>query len=408
MLELVKWVKNECPKTGCEAQMQLMSAEEVKKARAFHKSFPQYAETPLVNLSGLAQKLGVKGIYLKDESKRFNLNAFKVLGGSYAMARYIAELVGCDISELPYDRLVSREIRDQIGEVTFYTATDGNHGRGVAWAANKLNQKSVVYMPYGSSQTRLKNIQREGARASITDLNYDDAVRMANAEAEKTPNSVMVQDTAWEGYEKIPGWIMQGYGTLALEADEQIKAQGEIPTHIFAQAGVGSFAGAVQGYFANAYGKDCPVTTVIESNVADCLYKSAIAKEYSVTGGRMQTIMAGLACGEPNTISWEILKNKTDFFVSAPDWVSAKGMRTAASPVKGDPAVISGESGAVGLGLVSAMLQGYNMDGLKDALGLNEDSVILLFSTEGDTDPQKYEDIVWNGEIPSVKDVAEI
>ena len=402
MSEQILWTRNTL--SGENLPCPLMGIEEVEKARAFHRSFPRYAETPLVCLSHLAERLGVRGIYVKDESKRFGLNAFKVLGGSYAMAKYIAGILGVDVSALPYERLISQEVRDKIGEVTFFTATDGNHGRGVAWAANQLGQKSVVYMPHGSSPYRLEKIRAEGATATIEDMNYDDAVRLADQNAQLVPNGVVIQDTAWDGYEEIPGWIMQGYGTMAMEADEQIKACGDNPTHVFVQAGVGSLAGAVQGYFAEVYGEGCPVTAVVEPHAANCHYKSALAGRYEIVGGEMQTIMAGLACGEPNTISWEILKDRVSAFVSCPDWVAARGMRMSAVPMAGDAPIVSGESGAVGLGLLAAIMQteDENLEGLRDQLGLDADSVVLLFSTEGDTDPQKYEEIVWDGDCPSV------
>lgn len=385
---------------GEESPCPLMQVKEVEKARAFHRSFPQYAETPLVRLSHLAKRLGVGRIYIKDESKRFGLNAFKVLGGSYAMAKYIAQTLGVDVSELPYERLISQGVRDEIGEVTFFTATDGNHGRGVAWAARQLGQKSVVYMPHGSAPYRLEKIRAEGAQATIENMNYDDAVRLADQNAKLVPNGVVIQDTAWEGYEEIPGWIMQGYGTMAMEANEQLKALGDTPTHVFIQAGVGSLAGAVLGYFVEAYGDACPVTAVVEPHAANCHYKSALAGRYETVSGEMQTIMAGLACGEPNTISWEILKDWADAFISCPDWVAARGMRMSAAPLPGDEPIVSGESGAVGLGLLAAIMQGSeeDLEKLRDQLGLNGDSVVLLFSTEGDTDPQKYVDIVWDGD----------
>lgn len=398
----IKTVKNECTKSDCQSVLSLMTAEEMKKVRAFHKSFPQYAQTPLVKLDALAAKLGVRAIYVKDESYRFGLNAFKVLGGSFAMAKYIAQLIGCDISELSYARLTSKELRDQIGQVTFFTATDGNHGRGVAWAANKLGQKSVVYMPAGSSETRLENIRKEGSDASIIDGNYDEAVRMAAEHAAKVPNGVVVQDTAWEGYEEIPGWIMQGYGTMATEADDQIKAYGETPSHIFIQAGVGSLAGSVQGYFTNTYGENCPVVTVVEPDTVACIYESVRNNDYRIIEGDTRTIMAGLNCGSPNTISWELLKNHTNFVASCPDWVAAKGMRILSSPLCGDDRIISGESGAVGVGLLAATMTEKDMEAFRAELGLNQDSVVLLFSTEGDTDPQKYQDIVWDGEYSSL------
>ena len=397
----IEIIKNECPKSSCAEALALMQGSEMEKVMAFHMSFPQYCPTPLVKLSVLAEKFGIRGIYVKDESHRFMLNAFKVLGGSYAIARYIAKITEKDIAEMTYQRLTSKELREEIGQITFFTATDGNHGRGVAWAANKLGQKAVVYMPAGSSPTRLANIRAEGAQASIIDGNYDDAVRLAAAESAKTPKSVVVQDTAWEGYEEIPGWIMQGYGTMAAETKAQLAEYAAVPTHIFVQAGVGSLAGAVQGFFAAAGGNASPAVTVVEPLVADCLFQSAKARDYRTVSGAMQTIMAGLACGEPNTISWQILKNHAAFFASCPDWVSAKGMRILASPLRGDTAVVSGESGAVGLGLLACLATDDSLRDFKDMLGLNKDSVVLLFSTEGDTDPQKYHDIVWDGEYAS-------
>jgi diaminopropionate ammonia-lyase len=403
MKDAIKWVKNTMPPDDCAASMALLSAAETKKARDFHKSFPQYEQTPLVRLVNLAGRLGLKGLYLKDESFRFKLNAFKVLGASYAIARFIAKKTGKDISALNYGALVSDELKNELGDITFYTATDGNHGRGVAWAANKLRQKSVVLMPKGSSPTRLENIRKEGADATITGLNYDDAVRLANGKASRDPDGVMVQDTAWDGYEEIPSWIMQGYGTMALEADGQLHSDGVTrPTHIFVQAGVGSLAGAVQGFFANVYHDNPPVVTVVEARAADCHYRSAKENRLVAVGGDLDTIMAGLACGEANTISWKILKNHAGYFVSAPDWVSAKGMRMLGAPLRGDARVISGESGAVTAGLVAALMENDDCRSLREALGLNKDSVVLLFSTEGDTDPLRYQSIVWDGGFASI------
>ncbi len=401
----IKWTSNQLPKTE-DAQLKVMALDNVKKAKDFHMSFPQYSETPLAHLKNMAESLGLGDFFVKDESYRFGLNAFKVLGGSFAMANYIAQKTGRDISELNYQTLTSDELRSEFGQATFFTATDGNHGRGVAWAANKLKQKAVVYMPKGSTQTRFDNIQKEGAKVTIEEVNYDECVRMAAADAAKTPNGVMVQDTAWDGYEEIPAWIMQGYGTMSMEAAEQLKAAGcEKPTHIFVQAGVGSLAGSVQGFFANLFPDCCPTTVIVEAQAADCLYRSAAEKDGKIrfVEGDLQTIMAGLACGEPNTISWDILKNHSSFFVSCPDWVSAKGMRMLGAPLKGDPQVISGESGAVSMGLISSIMQMDELKDLREALKLDRNSKILMFSTEGDTDPESYRNIVWNGAYPSIK-----
>jgi len=403
MREQIKWAQNKMPKTDYSKSLSLMTAEEMEKACRFHRSFPQYSETPLVNLSHFAAHIGVKGVFIKDESSRFNLNAFKVLGGSYAIARYIAQKLGKDISALDYKTLISEETKKKLGDITFYTATDGNHGRGVAWSANKLRQKSVILMPEGSSQTRLENILKEGADASITNLNYDDAVRLANKKAEADPNGVMVQDTAWEGYEEIPAWIMQGYGSMSYEAFSQLKKYGiDRPTHIFVQAGVGSLAGAVIGYFANLFPENPPVMTVLEAQAAHCLYLSCLEGKLVDVKRMHKTIMAGLACGEGNTISWEILKNNVQFFVSAPDWVAARGMRILSSPLKGDERIVSGESGAATTGLLFTILMDNEYKDLRNALGINADSTVLLFSTEGDTDPEKFRDIIWDGEFTSL------
>ena len=221
MKDQLKWVLNHMPKSD-DQHLDVMSLPNVAKARSFHGSFPQYSITPLAQLDGMAQYLGLAGVYVKDESYRFGLNAFKVLGGSFAMARYIAGEMGRDVSEMNYNYLTSEAFRKEFGQATFFTATDGNHGRGVAWAANKLGQKSVVHMPKGSSKSRFDNIAKEGPKVTIEEVNYDDCVRMAAAEAAQTKHGVIVQDTAWDGYEEIPSWIMQGYGTMANEAADQL------------------------------------------------------------------------------------------------------------------------------------------------------------------------------------------
>lgn len=375
--------------------LSFLSSEEVEKIREFHKSFPMYEETPLVHLTETAAYLGLGGVYVKDESKRFGLNAFKVLGGSYAIGKYLAGKLQKDISEVGYEVLTSEETRKVLGDITFVTATDGNHGRGVAWTANQLRQKSVVYMPKGSAQERLNNILAEGAEASITDVNYDDAVRMANKRAEE-PNCVLVQDTAWEGYEDIPTWIMQGYGTMGLEACEQMQ---EKPTHIFLQAGVGSMAAAITGLFASIYGEERPVVTIVEPNKADCIYRTAEAddgKLHFVTGD-MDTIMAGLACGEPCSIGWKVMADYADHFISCPDYAAAKGMRILGNPAGADERVISGESGASAFGCVAEIMTNPDLTWMKERLGLDEHSRVLFFSTEGDTDQENYKAIVWDG-----------
>lgn len=404
MKEQIKWLVNQnARKKGNKSPVDFLSAGEVNKVVNFHKSFPQYQVTPLKSLSNLAEYAGVAGIYVKDESYRFGLNAFKVLGGAYAIGRYLAGRLNEDISGISFDKLKTPEIKQRLGEITFTTATDGNHGRGVAWAAQQLGQKAVIYMPKGSALIRLENIKATGAEGYITDLNYDDAVRLAAGNAQKH-GWVIVQDTAWEGYYDIPTWIMQGYATMAAEALDQLKGMGvDKPTHIFVQAGVGALAGAMQGYFASIFGESRPVTAIVEPNKADCIYKSALAgdgKPRAVTGD-MNTIMAGLACGEPNPIGWNILWDYSDIFISCPDYMAAKGMRILGNPLGGDPRVVSGESGAVTTGILVATLQNDSLKEMKDLLGLDSNSKILVFSTEGDTDPENYRNIVWDGKYPS-------
>ncbi|WP_278562870.1 diaminopropionate ammonia-lyase [Collinsella tanakaei] len=403
MADRIQWSDNHMEKSD-DAHLGIMSLENVAKARAFHKSFPQYTVTPLARLDNLAARLGLNNLCVKDESYRFGLNAFKVLGGSFAMASYIADETGRDVSDMTYDYLTSDELARDFGQATFFTATDGNHGRGVAWAAKRLGQKAVVHMPKGSTKPRFDNIAAEGTTVTIEEVNYDECVRMAAAEADACERGVIVQDTAWEGYEKIPSWIMEGYGTMASEAAKQLReAAINRPTHVFVQAGVGSLAGAVVGYFANLYPDNPPTFVVMEATNAACLYKGAVAAdgEPRIVTGDMPTIMAGLCCGEPNTLGWDILRNHVTAFVACPDWVAARGMRILGAPEKGDPRVISGESGAVGAGLISTLMTDDSYAELRDLIGLDKTSNVLMFSTEGDTDPEHYRKVVWDGAYPA-------
>ncbi|MDN5351702.1 MAG: diaminopropionate ammonia-lyase [Clostridiales bacterium] len=383
-------------KIGAKPSVAHLGREVAEKVNRFHKSFPMYEETPLRALNALSETLGVKKILVKDESFRFGLNAFKVLGGSFAIGSYIADRLETDIDALPYEKMTSEEIRQTLGPLTFISATDGNHGRGVAWTVRELKQSSVIYMPKGSAEERLENIRAEGAKADITELNYDDAVRLANRHAEEN-GWILVQDTSWKGYETIPTYIMQGYTTTALEALKQMA--GEKPTHIFLQAGVGSFAAAVTGFFAAVYGEACPSITIVEPNEAACIYETMAADDgeiHAVTGD-MRTIMAGLACGEPVTVGIDILRHYASHFISGPDYAAAQGMRVLGAPLKADPRIISGESGAAGVGMFYEIMTNPALSGWKERLKLDSDSVVLFFSTEGDTDRTNYRRIVWDG-----------
>ncbi|MBE6021399.1 MAG: diaminopropionate ammonia-lyase [Clostridiales bacterium] len=340
----------------------------------FHKSIEGYEPTPLAVLKNRADRMGIGKLWVKDESKRFGLNAFKGLGGSYAISKCLSEMEKSETST---------------NIVTFVTATDGNHGRGVAWAAAALGHKAVVYLPKGSAAERMENIKSLGAYAEITDVNYDDTVRYASQMAEKN-GWILVQDTSWPGYEKIPTYIMQGYTTLAVEISKQL--EGEIPTHVFLQAGVGSFAGAMAGYFSSLWKEKCPKIIIVEPDKADCLFKTAKADdgELRVVSGDMDSIMAGLCCGEPCSIGWEILKNSAECFISCSDEYAANGIRFLGRNEGDDPKVVSGESGAVTAGVIEALMMDEELAELKELLELNKSSKVLLISTEGDTDRENY------------------
>ena len=373
--------------------------EQAQRVRHFHQSFPEYSVTPLVKLEVLAEELGVQSIYVKDESYRFGLNAFKVLGGSYAIAREIGRLLGLKEEELTLGRLLAPDVKERLGTLTFVTATDGNHGRGVAWTAQRLGHRAVVFMPKGTAAERLENIRRLGAEASITNVNYDDTVRLARAYAAEH-KGIIVQDTSWEGYDEVPLHIMQGYTTMGAEIVEQLAAcGGQRPTHVFLQAGVGAMAGAMAGFIADYYKEARPVITIVEPTKADCLYRTALANDgkLHIVDGALDSIMAGLCCGEPCSIGWQQLAAYADNFVAMPDKAAALGMRVLGNPVGNDAAVVSGESGAAGLGLAVAALRERDLAQLKGSLQLDAESVILCISTEGATDVANYRRIMWEG-----------
>ncbi|ATM05207.1 TPA: diaminopropionate ammonia-lyase [Raoultella planticola] len=377
----------------------LFSRQQAQQARHFHQKIVGYEPTPLYALKSLAALFGVSTILVKDESQRFGLNAFKMLGGAYAIAQLLCEKYHLDINAFSFAtfKASSKE------KMTFATTTDGNHGRGVAWAAQQLGQNAVIYMPKGSAQERVDAILRLGARCIVTEMNYDDTVRFTMQTARQNGWEV-VQDTAWEGYTKIPTWIMQGYATLADEAVEQMAAMGIArPTHVFLQAGVGAMAGGVLGYLVDVFGARDLHSVIVEPELADCLYRSGVKGQIVNVGGSMSTIMAGLACGEPNPLGWDILRNCATQFISCQDAVAALGMRVLGNPLGTDPRVISGESGAVGLGILCAVHFHPQREALMNKLGLDSHSVVLVISTEGDTDVKHYREVVWEGKYPAAQ-----
>lgn len=400
----VQWFDNRDfrPKSNITSVSEVIPPGQMKQIRSFHRQIPAFRMSPLLKLSKLADRLGLGGIWVKDESARLNQGSFKVLGGSYALYQIIKRRLGRENEEIPFEELTSSRITEQIGDLVFATATDGNHGRGIAWSATQLGYRSIIYVHKLTTQGRIKAIEQNNGQIVVVDGNYDDAVRQVFLDAQKNGWEV-VSDTSWEGYESIPKWVMQGYTTMLFEAQEQLAGQGfSKPTHVFVQAGVGSLAAATLGFYVNLFGNESPISVIVEPTKAACLYLSAIlgdGKPHSIVGD-LDTIMAGLACGDPNPIAWQLLSDCADFFVISPDYVAAKGMRVYGIPLMDDPDIISGESGAVTLGTLMYIMQYPPLKELREKMGLNKNSQVLLINTEGNTSPEEFRDVVWNGGIP--------
>lgn len=401
----IEWVSNGRPRTMEASAVvdNLFPEEIIRQASVFHRQIPGYQISPLKSLSNLASMIGVGGIWIKDEAKRMDLNSFKVMGGFFAVYRFVRETLGLeDDQEFTYAQLMSDDVQAQIGELTFAAATDGNHGRGVAWAASQLGCKAIIYVHQNTPQARIDSIKGKGAEVRVVDGTYDDAVRQIAIDAVKNGWQI-ISDTSWEGYTEIPSWVMQGYTTLMTEAQAQLVAQGILkPTHIFVQGGVGALAAATIGFYRQRFGADQPVTVVVEPDAAACLLESARigdGRPHSIDGD-LQTVMAGLACREPSPVAWDVLWDCADAFVACPDYVAAKGMRVYSAPLKGDPFIISGESGAVTLGALMFITEYPQFAPLKDLLKLGPNSQVLLINSEGNTDPDYFRRVVWEGSEP--------
>ena len=380
--------------------IEMFPMSRARDARKFHRQIPDYNMTPLVALPNLAQLLGLGGIYVKNEAERLRMRSFKVMGGSYAIYRLVRKLLGRENEDLSYEYLVSKECHDALGDVVFCSATDGNHGRGLAWACAKLNHPCKIYVHSETSQPRIDAIRKFGAEVTVVEGNYDDAVRRAAEDAEKY-GWYVVSDTSWPGYEEIPTWIMQGYTSIMMEAQEQFAGMGLVkPTHVIVQAGVGAMAASVVGFYSALFPEDPPLFIVVEPDQAPCIYESMAAGECRTVKGELDTIMAGLACGEPSPVAFNILKDNADIFLQVSDDVAARGMRILGCPLNGDPMVVSGESGAVPLGTLFALCTQELSEELTKALNLNADSHVFMINTEGNTDPIEFRRIIWDGKNP--------
>jgi diaminopropionate ammonia-lyase len=353
-------------------------------------AWPGYAATALHALPAQARALGLGALWYKDESTRFGLKSFKALGGAYAVFRLIqkaiAEKHGGHFAGA--EEILSGKHRDIVAALTVTCATDGNHGRSVAWGAQLFGCRCVIYIHATVSEGRREAIARYGAEVIRVPGNYDDSVRHAATEAERNGWTV-VSDTTYEGYREIPIDVMHGYGVMSREIVGQLG--GDVPTHVIVQAGVGALAASVCACFWLAWGERRPVFIIVEPEAADCFFQSGQAGHPVTVHGDLDTVMAGLACGEVSPVAWDILSTGADHFATVGDRFALEGMRVFANPLAGDPAIVSGETGATGLGL---LLASQTRESLRSSLGLGPDARVLLIGSEGDTDPAIYRDVV--------------
>ena len=370
-------------------QAAVLDQKGLRAARAEISSWPGYEPTPLVALPGLARAANVGALYYKDEGWRFGLGSFKPLGGAYAVMRVIAGEVRRATGQVATsaDLLAGRH-RDIAASVTVCAATDGNHGRSVAWGARMFGCACVIYINEAVTEGRERAIAAYGAQVRRVPGSFDDAVRAAS-ETSAARGWHVVPDTAAGGNVGASGNVMQGYALLADETVAQLPA-GDVPSHLFVQAGVGGLAAAVCGQFWQAYGAQRPVTVIVEPHNSDCWYQSLTAGEPVVVTGELESLMAGLACGEISPLSWPILKTGAHAVMTIPDAAAAETMRLLADPPAGDPPVVGGESGVAGL---AALLLASGDADARALLGLDETSIVVVIGSEGDTDPETYREI---------------
>lgn len=367
---------------------EILGADALALAQRELTQWQGYAVTPLHSLPALAQAMGVASVHYKDEGSRFGLGSFKALGGAYAVARLLCRELGAQLGRtLTTQDLLTPELRALCGGITVTCATDGNHGRSVAWGAQLFGCQCVIYIHATVSEGRKEAIAQYGAQVVRTAGNYDDAVRQADLDA-KQYGRFVISDTSYPGYMDVPRDVMQGYQLMVEEAAQQLP---ERPTHIFVQAGVGGLAAAVCGYFWERDAGDRPIYVVVEPDKADCLTQSAKAGQLTAVTGDIDTLMAGLACGEVSHLAWEILEKGTDAFCVIPDDAAVAAMRLLAHPLGNDPVIVAGESAVAG---VAAAIAASQSDAARQTLGLNADSRILFFGSEAATDPALYEQLV--------------
>jgi diaminopropionate ammonia-lyase len=349
----------------------VLTADGFAAAEGTIAGWPGYSATPLVRLDGLARRLGLAMLWYKDERGRFGLGSFKALGGAYAVRR-----------------VLERAARPAC-EVTVTCATDGNHGRSVAWGARLFGCNCVIFIHATVSEGRAAAIRRHGAEVVRVPGNYDDAVRHAAAEAARH-GWFVVSDTSYPGYREVPVDVMHGYGVMAAEILRQLPA-GQLPTHVFVQVGVGALAAAICARFWLEWGPRRPRLVAVEPVRADCLLQSIAAGRPVAVHGDLETVMAGLACGEVSELAWEVLGTGAEAAVALGDDWALEAVRALANPRDGDPVIVAGETGGAGL---AALLALRDRSDLRAQLGLDAGSRVLLLGSEGDTDPEIYRKIV--------------
>ena len=366
--------------TTCPASIEsvLPEAARARAAEAIGR-WDGHRRTPLVSLSELAAELGVDSIHYKDEASRFEPGSFKSLGGAYAVQAVLAEELGRHLeSPVTLEDVRLRRHPSLAREVTVATATDGNHGRSVAWGAARFGCRCVVYMHEQVSQGRQEAVEAHGARVVRVKGNYDDSVR-AVAAAASSEGWFVVSDTAWDGYEDVPRSVMSGYAVMSSEACEQWP-EASPPTHVFLQGGVGGMAAAVGIDCWCRFGADRPRFVVVEPEPAACLLESVAAGRRTEVDVRVESLMAGLSCGEVSTLAWPVVDQGVDDLLSIDDGSIGPLMER----LDRESSITAGESAVAGLaGLVGAM----KTPRLADRLGLSSGSRVLAFGTEGATDP---------------------
>lgn len=370
------------------ARGEILGQRALAVARSDIQSWPGYAVTPLQELTGIARQIGVASVQYKDEGGRFGLGSFKALGGAYAVARLLCRVIGERLGRsVTTQELLAGAHRDLAKDVTVTCATDGNHGRSVAWGAQLFGCRCVIYIHATVSEGHRQAIEHYGAQVVRTAGNYDDAVRQADADA-KALGRFVISDTSYEGYMDVPRDVMQGYQLMVGEAVQQA---GQMPTHVFIQGGVGGLAAAVCGYFWERLGGARPRVIVVEPERADCLMRSARSGKITAVHGDLDTLMAGLACGEVSLLAWNILEAGADAFAVIADQAAIDTMRLLATPAAGDPAIVAGESAVAGLAAALGVAQNGQQCA---ALGIDANSRLMFFGSERDTDPALYQKLV--------------